>query len=141
MLEKKIKYTDYLGNEREETWWFHISDAKLTEWELSKTGGLTKMIERISETQDVPKLIELYKTLILKSVGKLDGDGRRFRQTEDVIQEFTETEAYSELYMELATVEGAGAAFVNGLVSDKLRKRMAEEGTPMVNPKHPALKY
>ena len=140
MLEKKIKYTDYLGNEREETWNFHLTDAELTEWQLSETGGLTAMITRISETQDVPKLIELYKTLILKTVGKLDADGRRFRKTDEIRQEFQETGAYSELYMELATVEGAGAAFVNGLISDKLRKAMEDENKqPNVN--HPALKH
>lgn len=139
MLEKKIKFTDYLGNEREETWFFNLSDAELTEWELSQAGGLTKMIEKISETQDVPKLIALYKELILKTVGKLDADGRRFRKNDEIKQEFMETGAYSELYMELATTEGAGAAFINGLVSDKLREAMKEN--PQPNVQHPALKH
>lgn len=141
MLTKKIKFTDFLGNEREETWYFHLTDAELTEWELSESGGLTKMIERISETQDVPKLIELYKTLILKTVGKLDADGRRFRKTDEIRQEFQETGAYSELYMELATVEGAGAKFVNGLISDKLRAAVEENGGLPTSPNHPALKH
>lgn len=140
MLTKKIKFDDWNGNPREETWNFNLSDAELTEWELSESGGLTKFIERISETQDVPKLIELYKTLILKTVGKLDADGRRFRKTDEIRQEFTETGAYSELYMELATKEGAGAAFVNGLISDKLRAAVEENGGLPTNANHPALK-
>lgn len=139
MLEKKIKFTDFLGNEREETWYFNLSDAELTEWELSTAGGLTKKIEQISETQDVPKLIELYKDVILKTVGKLDADGRRFRKNDEIRQEFQETGAYSELYMELATQEGAGAAFINGLVSDKLREALKEN--PQPNAQHPALKH
>lgn len=141
MITKKIKFTDWLGVEREETWYFNLSDAELTEWELSESGGLTSFIERISETQDVPKLIALYKEVILKTVGKLDADGRRFRKSEEITREFTETGAYSELYMELATKEGAGAAFVNGLVSDKLKKAMADNPPALPNAQHPALKH
>lgn len=141
MLEKKIKFTDFLGNEREETWHFNLSDAELTEWELSTAGGLTKKIEQISETQDVPKLIELYKDVIMRTVGKLDADGRRFRKNDEIRQEFMETGAYSELYMELATTEGAGAAFINGLISDKLRSALEENGGANINPNHPALKH
>ena len=139
MISKKIKYEDWDGNPREETWWFHLSDAELTEWELSESGGLSKMIETITETQDVPKLAALYKEIILKTVGKKDADGRRFRKSNEITEEFTETGAFTELYMELITKEGAGAAFINGLISDKLRDAMKEN--PNVNPQHPALKH
>lgn len=140
MLKEVIPYTDWLGNPREETWHFNLSDADLTEWELSKSGGLSAMIDSIKETQDVPQLIALYKELICKTVGKLDADGRRFRQGEEITKEFMETGAYSALYMKLATEEGAGAKFVNGLISDKLRAAVEENGGLPTDPNHPALK-
>lgn len=140
MLTKKIKFEDWDGNPREETWYFNLSEAEITEWELSESGGLSKMIERISETQDVPALIALYKDLILRTVGKKDADGRRFRKSDEIRQEFMETGAYSALYMELATEADAGAKFVNGLISDKLRAAVAENGGLPANPNHPALK-
>lgn len=140
MLTKKIKFEDWDGNPREETWYFNLSEAEITEWELSESGGLSKMIERISETQDVPALIALYKDLILRTVGKKDADGRRFRKSDEIRQEFMETGAYSALYMELATEADAGAKFVNGLISDKLRAAVAENGGLPNNPNHPALK-
>lgn len=139
MLAKKIAFTDWDGNPREETWYFNLSDAELTEWELSEAGGLSAKIEAISETQDVPALIALYKEVILKTVGKKDADGRRFRKSEEITREFTETGAYTELYMELATKEGAGAAFINGLISDKLRAAVEENGGLNNAPNHPAL--
>lgn len=139
MLAKKIAFTDWDGNPREETWYFNLSDAELTEWELSEAGGLSAKIEAISETQDVPALIALYKEVILKTVGKKDADGRRFRKSEEITREFTETGAYAELYMELATKEGAGAAFINGLISDKLRAAVEENGGLNNAPNHPAL--
>lgn len=141
MLTKKIKFEDWDGNPREETWYFNLSEAEITEWELSESGGLSKMIERISETQDVPALIALYKDLILRTVGKKDADGRRFRKSDEIRQEFMETGAYSSLYMELATEADAGAKFVNGLISDKLRAAVAENGGLPANPNHPALKH
>ena len=140
MLTKKIKFEDWDGNPREETWYFNLSEAEITEWELSESGGLSKMIERISETQDVPALIALYKDLILRTVGKKDADGRRFRKSDEIRQEFMETGAYSALYMELATEADAGAKFVNGLISDRLRAAVAENGGLPANPNHPALK-
>ena len=138
MFAKKIKFTDWNGVEREEEWCFHLSDAEIAEWELSESGGLSARIEKIQETKDMPQLIALYKEVILKSVGKKDADGRRFRKSDEIRQEFQETGAYSELYMELATKEGAGAAFINGLISDKLRAAMKEQGG--IDPNHPALK-
>lgn len=134
MLSEKIAYTDWKGNPREETWHFNLSDADLTEWELSKSGGLSAMIDKIKETQDVPKLIALYKEVICKTVGKLDADGRRFHQSEEITKEFMETGAYSALYMKLATEDGAGAKFVNGLISDKLRKTLAEDNSITSHP-------
>ena len=144
MLDKKIKYTDFLGNEREETFHFHISDAKLAEWELSRSGGLTAYITKIAETQDVPKLIELYKELIAMSIGEISPDGRRFMQSEEITKNFTETNAYEVLFMELATSDKAGADFVSGLVSDKLKKALAENNNGVhngISPNHPALKH
>lgn len=128
MLTKEIAFTDWDGNPRKETWCFNLSDAELTEWELSKSGGLTNVIKSITETQDVPKLAELYKEVILKTVGKKDADGRRFRKSPEITQEFLETGAYDELYMELITKEGAGASFINALISDKLRAAIGETG-------------
>lgn len=139
MLTKEIEYQDWDGNPRKETWHFNLSDAELTEWELSESGGLTSYIQRIQETQDVPKLIALYKELILKTVGKKDADGRRFRKSEEISREFQETGAYSALYMELATQADAGAKFINGLISDKLREAV-NNSNAQPNANHPALK-
>lgn len=139
MITKKIKFEDWDGNPREETWCFNLSEAEITEWELSESGGLSAMIEKIKETQDIPALVALYKDIILRTVGKKDADGRRFRKTDEIRQEFMETGAYSVLYMELATNAEAGAAFVNGLVSDKLRASIENNGGIAANPNHPAL--
>lgn len=142
MLTKTITYTDFDDQERKETFYFNLSEAELMDWELSVKGTLTEHIKRINETIDVPELIKLYKELIDRSYGVKDADGRRFRKSPEILQDFKDTNAYSELYMELATNDKAGAEFISGIVSNKLKALMdqgVKDGT--IDPNHPALKH
>lgn len=116
MLKKTIKYTDYDGNEREETFYFNLSKAEVAEMELSVDGGLVKQIEKIVEEQDGKGIIEMFKDIILRSYGEKSPDGKRFIKSKELRDAFSQTEAYSELFMELATDAEAAAAFVNGIV-------------------------
>jgi len=115
MLKKTISYTDYDGNERTEDFYFNLSTAECTELELSFDGGLSKMIEQIVASQDNKRIVEIFKDLILKAYGEKSPDGRRFIKTSEIRDGFSQTEAYSTLFMELATDADAAAVFVNGI--------------------------
>ena len=126
MLKETIKYTDYNGVERTEDFWFHLSKAELMEWEMGTTGGLTEMIKRIVDAQDAPAIIKIFKELVLKAYGQKSPDGKRFIKSEELATEFSQTEAYSQLFMELATDADKAAAFVNGIMpSDVVEKAAA----------------
>lgn len=116
MLKKTIKYTDYDGNEREEDFYFNLNKAEVTEMELSKQGGLSEYIKRIVAAQDTPSLIELFKELICKSYGEKSLDGKRFVKSKELTEEFTQTEAYAELFVELASNAEEATKFVNGIM-------------------------
>lgn len=116
MLKKTITYTDFNGVERTEDFYFNLTKAEIAEMELEIPGGMTAMINRITQSQDTPSLIKLFKDLILRSYGKKSDDGRRFIKNSAVVDEFKDSEAYSELFMELATNADAASAFVNGIV-------------------------
>lgn len=120
MLKKRIKYTDYDGNEREEDFYFNLSKAEVVELELTTEGGLEQMIQKITDTRDMPKLIELFKRLILMSYGEKSENGKRFIKSKELSDAFAQTEAYSELFMELATDDKAASEFVNGIVPQGL---------------------
>ena len=115
MLKKTISYTDYDGNPRTEDFYFNLNKAELTEMEMSFNGGLVKVIEKIIAAQDSERLIKIFKDLILKAYGEKSNDGRRFIKNQEVRDNFAQTEAYSVLFMELATNDVAAAAFVNGI--------------------------
>lgn len=116
MLKKTITYKDYNDNERTEDFYFNLSKAEAMEMELSTTGGLTETIRKIVAAQDVPAIVKIFKSLILKSYGEKSPDGKRFIKSEEISTAFSQTEAYSQLYMELATNADAAAEFVNGIV-------------------------
>lgn len=116
MIKKTITFTDYNGTERTEEFWFNLTKAEVLEMELTTKGGMEAYIKKIVSTQDIPSLIEYFKTLILKSYGEKSADGRRFIKNKQLTEEFTQTEAYSILFMELATNADAAAEFVNGII-------------------------
>lgn len=116
MLKKSITYTDYEGNERTEEFRFNLTEAEVAEMEMSTTGGMERLINRIVETRDSKRLIELFKEIILKAYGEVSEDGRRFIKSKELSDGFSQTEAYSILFMELATDADAASAFVNGVM-------------------------
>lgn len=116
MIKKTMTYTDYDGNQRTEDFYFNLTKAEVAEMEMSTAGGLDKMINRIIAEQDGKRIIELFKDLVLRSYGKKSDDGRRFIKSQELRDEFAQTEAYSDLFMELATDADAAAKFVNGIV-------------------------
>ncbi len=118
MLKKQIKYTDYNGVKRDETFYFNLSKVEVTEIEMSVSGGWVQWVEKIVETQSEPELIAIFKDIIFKAYGEKSPDGRRFIKSEELSKAFSETEAFVELFMELATKADAAAAFFNGIVPE-----------------------
>lgn len=116
MLKKTMTYTDYNGTERTEDHYFNLTKAELMEMEMSTTGGLAEMIQRIVAAQDAPAIIKIFKELVLKAYGQKSPDGRRFVKNDDLREEFSQTEAYSQLFMELATDADAAAKFIAGII-------------------------
>ena len=120
MLKKTIEYTDYNDVKRKEDFYFNLTKAEIMEMELSTTGGLAEMIQKIIDTQDTPQIIKLFKDLVLKAYGEKSADSKRFIKNNDIRDGFAQTEAYSELFMELATDANAAASFVNAIVPKDL---------------------
>lgn len=127
MLKKTITYTDYDGNERTEDFYFNLSKAELTEMELTTEGGLQTVLKNIVEARDIPRITAMFKKLLLMSYGQKSADGKRFIKSQQLSEEFTQTEAYSNLFLELLSDEDAAAAFVKGIVPADLAKEVNQE--------------
>ena len=118
MLQKTIKYEDYLGKERTETFFFNLTKAEILEMEVSKEGGLSEYLTKIVSTNKPGEVMAVFKEIVMKAYGEIDPGGNRFVKGENMAlaKAFIETEAYSELIMELATDADAAANFVKGIM-------------------------
>ena len=83
---------------------------------MGTTGGMVEMINKIVAAQDAPAIIDMFKKMILKAYGEKSADGKRFIKSKELSEAFSQTEAYSQLFMELATDADAASKFVNGIV-------------------------
>lgn len=131
MYAKKIKFTDFNGNEREQTYYFNLTKAELTEMELSMEGGFKEYVQRIVEAQKTTEIAAIFKKLILKAYGEKSDDGMRFIKRDPVrgnlADEFEQTDAYSELFMELATNEGAATEFINKILPASIQEEVKKQ--------------
>lgn len=130
MLKKTITYTDYNGNERTEDFYFNLTKAEIMEMELTASGGLTEMIKRIIAAQDTPAITKIFKDIVLKAYGHKSPDGKRFIKNDEIREEFAQTEAYSQLFMELVMDSDKAAAFINGVVPADISPKNTPNAIP-----------
>jgi len=116
MLKKTMTYTDFDGVQRTEDFYFNLSKAEILEMELGTDGGMGEMLRRIVAAQDKKRIINMFKDIVLKAYGEKTPDGKRFVKSKELSEAFSQTEAYSDLFMELATDGKAAADFVNSII-------------------------
>ena len=127
MIKKTIKYEDYNGNEREEEFYFNLSNAELTKMELGVEGGLSERLKKVLATKDTPQILKVFEEIINKAYGVKSDDGKRFIKSKELVEEFTQTEAYSQLFVELATNENAAQEFILGILPKKLSDEVKKQ--------------
>ena len=127
MLKKTITYTEYNGVDRTEDFYFNFTKAELTEMDLGTTGGMSETIKNIIASKDTPSLIKLFKKLVLDAYGEKSADGKRFIKSPELSTAFSQTEAYSQLFMELATDDNKAAEFINGIIPSDVAKSVAKQ--------------
>ena len=132
MLKKTITFKDYNDVERTEDHYFNLTKSELLELQLSVEGGLTQYIQKLISQQDMPKLMELFKKIVKAAYGVKSDDGRRFMKSEEIFKEFEETEAYSELFMEISTDDKKAAEFFNAIIPPELQNDGKNEPAQVV---------
>lgn len=131
MLIKKIKYTDYLDNEREEEFYFNLSKSEIIKW-LTTTGGYTidAVLKKMIETENVRDMVGEFESLIMMSYGERSLDGKLFIKSDEVKQKFRYSAAYDALFMELVSDANKAAEFFNAIcppdLADEVDKIMKE---------------
>lgn len=119
MFKKQITYTDYNDVERTETFLFNISRAELLEMASGKLRDVGKLLSDIANQKDTTVLVTMFEELIRVSYGKKSEDGKRFIKSQEIYEAFLQSEAYSELLVDLTLDANEAIAFVNGIIPTK----------------------
>ena len=136
MLKKTITYTEYDGLERTEEFRFNLTKAELMDMELTTVGTFSKLMQKIIDEKDMVRLAKYFKELILKSYGVKSDDGKRFIKSPELSEAFSQTEAYSELYMELLGNSEYAVKFIQQVMPKDLdQNEVVPAGNVTVLPK------
>lgn len=141
MFKRDITYEDFDGDKVTETFYFNLTRTELIQLEVEFKGGLKEALDRIIKAQDNKQLIAEFQRIILLSYGVKSDDGKKFIKNDTLREEFSQSAAYDELFMELATKEDSAANFINGIIPKNFEKEMekvaANGSPPAIMPKAP----
>lgn len=122
MLKKEIAYTDFLGNEQKEPFYFNLTKTELTELEVKYQGGFSGYLQKIASEKDAEKMYDVVKTIVLTSYGEVSADGKKFIKNETLKAEFECHAAFDKLMDELTSNADAMSDFVLGIMPAELSK-------------------
>ena len=131
MLKKSITFTDYNGNIRTEDHYFNLNDAEVVAMETSISGGLSAKLQTLIAEQNMPEIMKTIREIVDSSYGVKSADGKYFNKIDGttgrkLIETFRETEAYSQLIMDLTFDSVEASNFVNGVMPANFEKKIQE---------------
>lgn len=121
MLKRAVNYTDYDGNPATLVCYFHLNKFEWLELETYTRGGLIENLENALETNNAKKTIDLLKKIILRAYGEKNPETGVFEKDDDRAVRFSKTEAFSELFYDLAYDEEKSKEFFLGLIPPEVR--------------------
>ena len=122
MLKKTVTYIDYDGVEVTKDFYFNLTKAELAEMELTWEGGFAAHLRTISETNDAAHILDTFKKILCAAIGERDGD--LFRKNNEIVDNFLQTAAYSEIFMELVSQPNKAAEFLISVIPAELSKKI-----------------
>lgn len=133
MLTKEITYTDYNGTNHTDKYYFNLNKVEIIKLNYKYKGGFDQYVQNIIKNNDERSMLELVEDLILMSYGEKAINGIDFIKNDDIKTRFQNSEAYSELFIELISNPDKLTEFVNGIIPaglmaqlDALKKKELE---------------
>lgn len=126
MFSRTFEYTGYDGQPHKDTWWFNLSEAELYKLELSNLGGMNGMMQKLLRESKPGEVVDLFEKLILSAVGERSVDGRKFIKNEEIRQDFYQSKAYSDLFVELVKSGEKLAEFLRGAIPAEVAEALAK---------------
>lgn len=116
MFSDKITYEDFDGNTQTQEVFFNISKVEALSLETSYPGGYGDYLQKVVDTNDNHRILEVFKDIVKKSYGVKSEDGKRFVKSEEEYKKFEESPVYDEFVMKLIGDENYALDFVIGVM-------------------------
>ena len=137
MIKRTVNYKDFDGKERTEDLYFNLTQFEATEMSMEMPTEITEEASNIKTANDATEagerlvkkmgekgIVEVVKALVLKAYGVKSEDGRTFKKSAAISEEFSQTVAFSNFMMELLSNEEECNAFINGVIPSELATKM-----------------
>ena len=122
MIKWPITYTNYNGETVTEDYYFNLNKAELIQMQFDANGAYSTYINRIVDERDFKTLGQEFRKIILGASGKNSDDGRQFRKSDELRDEFEQSEAYATLYFDLLNDTDKMTKFIQGVLPAELRE-------------------
>lgn len=127
MVKKSITYTNNDGNKETKVFYFNLTKFEWLELEAYTKGGLIENLKHALETNNLKKTIDILKKILLRAYGERDPETGEFIKSDELAVKFSKTEAFSELFYELAYDEKKANDFFMALIPAEMREAVAEK--------------
>ena len=124
MIVRTMTYTDYNGETRTEKFYFNLTAAEIAKLNFSKKNGLEETIRRCIKEGDTGQMVSLLEEIVLLAYGERSEDGKRFIKSEELSRAFSQTPAYSDLFMSFFMDENAATSFLDELIPADMAKNV-----------------
>lgn len=94
---------------------------------MGEVGGLEKKLRKIISGLEAKEMMATFKELFLGAYGEKSPDGKRFIKNQELRDAFEQTEAYSQLFMEIVIDADKMAEFFRGVIPADLAAQVDSE--------------
>ena len=126
MLKQSITYEDFNGDQRTEDFFFNLTSKELLELDRSVDGGFESSLNKAISNQDVYSIYDLIQKTILKAYGQKSEDGRFFKKTPELTEEFEVSAAYQSMLQNFIDNPDLANNFITGILPKDLREKAAK---------------
>lgn len=132
MLKKTLKFEDFDGNIVEETHYFNMTRAEVTEFDLmyQDKGGFEEYIKRISSAKDNREIWRVVKEIVLSSYGVKPANSTQFIKSKEIAQNFVNSLAFDALMMSFFEERSDGGNNLVDFINGVLPKVKTEQSKP-----------
>lgn len=140
MIKTTVTSVDLDGKEFSKDYWFNLNKAELTRMTLENSkldddlnlvegGGFEGLINKIIAAKDPSLIIQTFEDILRRSYGVRHADNVTFMKSDELSENFTHTDAYSELFSRLVTDAAFAAEFMRGIIQENVHK-LSEDPVP-----------